>query len=288
MNNIMVNVKNLRDMTGAGFLDCKKALEANDQSIEKSIVYLRKKGLAKANKKSSRQTNEGAIGLYSNEAKTVLIQINTETDFAAKNEVFLNFMNEIGGFALEVDNIYISLESFVKLSFRNKIISEYFTDIITKIGENIILSQLIIVPNNDGCMISTYIHNAYKKNIGKIAVVLKSKINEIDEESKILGKNLCMHIAASKPFALSIEKLNKNLIKKEREIQIETIKSSGKPNNILEKILEGKMKKFYSDSVLLEQPYILDLDKTVKQIITEFSKRNNFEIIDYKLIVLNS
>ncbi|MCH2541887.1 MAG: translation elongation factor Ts [Alphaproteobacteria bacterium] len=288
MNNIMVNVKNLRDMTGAGFLDCKKALEANDQSIEKSIVYLRKKGLAKANKKSSRQTNEGAIGLYSNEAKTVLIQINTETDFAAKNEVFLNFMNEIGGFALEVDNINISLESFVKLSFRNKIISEYFTDIITKIGENIILSQLIIVPNNDGCMISTYIHNAYKKNIGKIAVVLKSKINEIDEESKILGKNLCMHIAASKPFALSIEKLNKNLIKKEREIQIETIKSSGKPNNILEKILEGKMKKFYSDSVLLEQPYILDLDKTVKQIITEFSKRNNFEIIDYKLIVLNS
>ena len=288
MNNIMVNVKNLRDMTGAGFLDCKKALEANDQSIEKSIVYLRKKGLAKANKKSSRQTNEGAIGLYSNEAKTVLIQINTETDFAAKNEVFLNFMNEIGGFALEVDNINISLESFVKLSFRNKIISEYFTDIITKIGENIILSQLIIVPNNDGCMISTYIHNAYKKNIGKIAVVLKSKINEIDEESKILGKNLCMHIAASKPFALSIEKLNKNLIKKEREIQIETIKSSGKPNNILEKILEGKMKKFYSDSVLLEQPYILDLDKTVKKIITEFSKRNNFEIIDYKLIVLNS
>jgi elongation factor Ts len=288
MNNIMVNVKNLRDMTGAGFLDCKKALEANDQSIEKSIVYLRKKGLAKANKKSSRQTNEGAIGLYSNEAKTVLIQINTETDFAAKNEVFLNFMNEIGGFALEVDNINISLESFAKLSFRNKIISEYFTDIITKIGENIILSQLIIVPNNDGCMISTYIHNAYKKNIGKIAVVLKSKINEIDEESKILGKNLCMHIAASKPFALSIEKLNKNLIKKEREIQIETIKSSGKPNNILEKILEGKMKKFYSDSVLLEQPYILDLNKTVKQIITEFSKINNFEIIDYKLIVLNS
>jgi elongation factor Ts len=288
MNNIMVNVKNLRDMTGAGFLDCKKALEANDQSIEKSIVYLRKKGLVKANKKSSRQTNEGAIGLYSNEAKTVLIQINTETDFAAKNEVFLNFMNEIGGFALVVDNINISLESFLKLSFRNKIISEYFTDIITKIGENIILSQLIIVPNNDGCMISTYIHNAYKKNIGKIAVVLKSKINEIDEESKILGKNLCMHIAASKPFALSIEKLNKNLIKKEREIQIETIKSSGKPNNILEKILEGKMKKFYSDSVLLEQPYILDLDKTVKQIITEFSKINNFEIIDYKLIVLNS
>ena len=97
-----------------------------------------------------------------------------------------------------------------------------------------------------------------------------------------------MHIAASKPLALNIEKLDKNLIKKEREIQIETIKSSGKPNNILEKILEGKMKKYYSESVLLDQPYILDLDKTVKQIITEFSKKNYFEIIDYKSIMLNS
>jgi len=288
MNNIMANIKNLRDMTGAGFLDCKKALEANDQNIEKSIDYLRKKGLAKANKKSSRQANEGAIGIYSNDTKTALIQINTETDFAAKNEVFLNFMDEIGKFILEVDDINISIERFAKLSFQNKLISEYFTDTITKIGENIIFSKLIVVPNKEGCMISTYVHNAYKKNIGKIAVVLKSKVDEINDESNILGKNLCMHIAASKPLALNIEKLDKNLIKKEREIQIETIKSSGKPNNIVEKILEGKMKKYYSESVLSNQPYILDLDKTVKQIITEFSKKNYFEIIDYKSIMLNS
>jgi len=118
-------------------------------------------------------------------------------------------------------------------------------------------------------MISTYIHNAYKKNIGKIAVVLKSKINEIDEESKILGKNLCMHIAASKPFALSIEKLNKNLIKKEREIQIETIKSSGKPNNILEKILEGKMKKFYLIFLLI---FLISSCKTIDRKIDTLSK----------------
>jgi len=288
MNDIMLNVKNLRDMTGAGFLDCKKALEVNDQNIDKSIDYLRKKGLAKASKKSSRQTNEGAIGIYSNDSKTALIQINTETDFAAKNEVFLDFMDNIGKFVLEVENINISIESFVKLSIDSKIINEYFTDIINKIGENIILSKLIIVPNNEKCMISTYIHNSYKKNIGKIAVVLKSKVYEIDDESNILGKNLCMHIAASKPLALNIEKLDKNLIKRERSIQIETIKSSGKSDEIAEKILEGKMKKFYSESALLFQPYILDLDKTVGQIIDEFSKRNSFEIIDYKLIVLDS
>jgi len=287
MNNTMVNIKNLRDMTGAGFLDCKKALIENDQNIEKSIHYLRKKGLAKANKKSSRQANEGAIGIYSNDKNIVLIQINTETDFAAKNEVFLNFMDEIGKFLLEVEDPNISIESFIKLSFRNKIISEYFTDIVTKIGENIIFSKLIVVPNKEDFMISTYIHNAYKKNIGKIAVVLKSKVDKIDDESKILGKNLCMHIAASKPLSLNIEKLDNNLVKKEREIQIETIKSSGKPNNIVEKILEGKMNKFYSEILLLDQPYILDLDKTVKEIITEFSIKNNFEIIDYKLIALD-
>jgi len=288
MNSKMDNIKNLRDMTGAGFLDCKKALESNDQNIEKSIDYLRKKGLAKANKKSSRKTKEGAIGIYANNAKTALIQINTETDFAAKNEVFLDFMDQIGKFVLEVDDIDISLENFVKLSFRNKIISEYFTDIITKIGENIILSKLIIVTNNEDSMISTYTHNSYKKNIGKIAVVLKSKVNLEDNESQIFGRNICMHIAASKPLALNIEKLDKNLIKKEREIQLETIKFSGKPDNIAEKILEGKMKKFYSESVLLNQSYILDLDKTVNQKIAEFSKNNFFEIIDYKLIVLNS
>ena len=288
MNNIMLNIKNLRDITGTGFLDCKKALEVNGQNIEKSIDYLRKKGLAKANKKSSRKTNEGAIGIYSNVSKTALIQINTETDFAAKNEVFLKFMDNIGKFVLEVEDINISIESFVKLAFQSKNINEYFTDIINKIGENIILSKLIIVPNNEKCMISTYIHNAYKKNIGKIGVVLKSKVNEIDDESSILGKNLCMHIAASKPLALNIEKLDKNLIKKERLIQVETIKSSGKSNEIAEKILEGKMKKFYSETVLLYQPYILDLDKTVREIIAEFSKTNSFEIIDYKLIVLDS
>ena len=137
-------------------------------------------------------------------------------------------------------------------------------------------------------MISTYTHNSYKKNIGKIAVVLKSKVNLEDNESQIFGRNICMHIAASKPLALNIEKLDKNLIKKEREIQLETIKFSGKPDNIAEKILEGKMKKFYSESVLLNQSYILDLDKTVNQKIAEFSKNNFFEIIDYKLIVLNS
>jgi len=288
MSDLMNNIKDLREMTGAGFLDCKKALEENDYDIDKSVSFLRKKGLAKANKKSSREAKEGAVGIYFNENIVSIIQINTETDFAAKNETFLDFMDKIGNFSLSMNDHNLTLSNFNNLIFEDSTVDDHFKGIISKIGENIILSKLIFIKINEKLMISSYIHNSYRKNIGKIAVVLKTNVVQNNEESKLLGKNLCMHIAASKPFALSIEKLNKNLIKKEREIQIETIKSSGKPNNILEKILEGKMNKFYSDSVLLEQPYILDLDKTVKQIITEFSKRNNFEIIDYKLIVLNS
>ena len=121
MSDLMEGVKNLREITGAGFLDCKKALEECSHDIDLSIDFLRKKGLAKANKKSSREAKEGAIGVYSNDKISTIIQINTETDFAAKNEVFLNFMDQIGKFVLEVDDIDISLENFVKLSFQNKI-----------------------------------------------------------------------------------------------------------------------------------------------------------------------
>ena len=282
----MNNIKDLREMTGAGFLDCKKALEENGHDIEKSVTFLRKKGLAKANKKSSREANEGAVGIYSNENIVSIIQINTETDFAAKNEVFLNFMDKIGKFSLLKNDHNIALSEFNSLVFEESTIDDHFKDIISKVGENIILSKLIYVQINNKLMMSSYIHNSYRKNIGKIAVVLKASVAESNEESKLLGKNLCMHIAASKPLALNVDAMDEELIKKEKEIQFETIKSSGKPENIIEKILEGKMRKFYSESTFLNQKYILDPDKTISEILTEFSKNNKFEILDYKLLIL--
>lgn len=288
MSELMNNIKNLREMTGAGFLDCKKALEENDNNLENSIDFLRKKGLAKANKKSSREAKEGAVGIYSNEKITTIIQINTETDFAAKNDVFLNFMDQIGQYVLDANNHDLILEDFNKMSFNNSTINDTFKDIISKVGENIILSKLLILQNNSDELISSYIHNAYRKNIGKIAVVLKSKVYEINEDSKLLGKNISMHIAASKPLAMNIENLNKDLIDKEKEVQLETIKSSGKPENIIQKILDGKMKKFYSESTLMHQQYILEPDKTIEEVIKEFSDKNKFDIIDYSLLVLGS
>ena len=284
------NIKDLRITTGAGFLDCKKALEENNNDIQKSIDYLRKKGLAKASKKSSRQTNDGAVGVFVTSEKTLLIEINTETDFAAKNDLFLNFLEKISNYIFQSKKIdKIDVEKFMDFEFDGKKIIEHFNDIISKIGENIVLKRLKLINIDPKTRIFTYTHNAYKKNIGKMCVALKIEIDNQNEESLELGKNLCMHIAAQKPLSIDIDNLDKKLIEKEKEIQLESIKSSGKPDNIINKILEGKMKKYFSEITLLNQQYILDQDKTVKDVIKEFISQNgNFKIIDYSLFVLGS
>ena len=286
MNDLMANIKSLREITGAGFLDCKKALEANENNIDNSIDFLRKKGLAKANKKSSREAKEGAIGIFSNDNFINIIQINTETDFAAKNDVFLSFMEEIGIFSLNLDNEDTVLEDFSNMVFDEISISDRFKNIISKVGENIVLTKLLITKKTEKSFISQYIHNPYKINIGKIAVILKSEVDNFDEEAILLGKNICMHIAALKPLALDTSNLDQELIDKEKKLQIETIKESKKPDNIAEKILDGKMQKFYSESTLMNQQYVMDPDKTIKEILNNYSEKNNFKILEYKLVVL--
>ena len=282
------NIKNLREITGAGFLDCKNALDENNGDIESSIDFLRKKGLAKANKKSSREAKEGAVGIYSNDKLLSVIQINTETDFAAKNDVFLDFMDEIGNALIDMNNIEINLDQFYKEIINGISIEDKFKNIIAKIGENIILTKLISIEKKENINISNYIHNSYRKNIGKIASTISYKVDSSNDEADLFGKNLCMHIAASKPLSMNVNDLDSKMVEREKLIQIETIKASGKPENIIDKILEGKMKKFYSESTLLNQNYILDPDKSIEQVINEFSKKNKFEILSYNLIELTS
>ena len=289
MSNLMDNIKSLRETTGAGFLDCKKALEENNNEIEKSINFLRKKGLAKAIKKSSREANEGAIGVFKDEKVAVILEINTETDFAAKNEIFLDFVNEIGKHALNLsDSLNLTLEGFLDQTINGKKISEYFTDIVTKIGENIVLRKLSFIHKDSNSEFYSYTHNAYKPNIGKICVLLKAEVKNNDESTKQFGKNLCMQIAANKPLALDINELDPSLVEKERDIQLATIESSGKADNIIEKILEGKMNKFFSEVTLLNQPYIFDTNKNVRTVVSEFSSNNLFNILNFELFVLAS
>ena len=283
MSNIMDQIKELREKTGAGFLDCKKSLEENDNDIEKSIESLRKKGLAKASKKSDRAANEGAVGVYSNKEITVLIKVNSETDFAAKSDTFLNFLDTLGEVALNHNN-NIDKDQFLNLQYENGTVADYFNSMIAKIGENLILNNLIIKENKN-FEYAYYIHNSYRSNIGKIVSMLQYSSNKKDAIVETLSKNLCMHIAAMKPDSLDIHDLDKTLVSNEEKIQKELILNSGKPSNIVDKILEGKMKKFYSEVTLLNQFYILDQDKTIREIINENSK-SEFKIISFDIISL--
>ncbi len=276
MSNITVLIKELREKTGAGFLDCKKTLEENENDIEKSIESLRKKGLAKASKKTDRTANEGAVGIYSNNKITVIIKVNSETDFAAKSETFLNFLDTLGSLILE-NNTNIDKNEFLSLKYEKGTVQDYFNSMIAKIGENLILNDLIVKENNK-TNYAFYIHNSYRSNIGKIISFLEYSAKNIDTEIQGLSKNICMHIAAMKPESLDIEDLDKKLVINEEKIQRELILNTGKPSNIVDKILEGKMKKFFSEVTLLNQSYILDQDKTVRTIIADNSK------VDYKIL----
>ena len=276
-------IKELREKTGAGFLDCKRSLENNNNNIDKSIDELRKKGLAKASKKSDRAAIEGAVGFFSNENITVLIKVNSETDFAAKSDTFLDFLDSLGNLVLE-NNSYINKEQFLKLQFENGTVQDYFNSMIAKIGENLILNDLLIKENKNSNY-SFYIHNSYRKNIGKIISLVEYSTTNNNSEIEILSKNLCMHIAAMKPESMDVNDLDKNLISNEEKIQKELILNSGKPSNIVEKILEGKMKKYFSEVTLLNQSYILDQDKSVRDIINQYSKYE-YNLISFDLINL--
>ena len=276
-------IKELREKTGAGFLDCKKSLEENNNDIEKSIESLRKKGLAKASKKSDRKANEGAVGVYYNNEITTLIKVNSETDFAAKGDTFLDFLDNLGNLILDHNDI-LDKNQLLNLKYQNGTVQDYFNSMIAKIGENLILNDLIIKQNKTSNY-SFYIHNSYRVNIGKIISLLEYSSNKKDTEIETLTKNLCMHIAAMKPESIDINDLDETLVNNEKKIQKELILNSGKPSNIADKILEGKMKKFYSEVTLLNQTYILDQDKTVKNIIEENSKLN-FKLISFELISL--
>ncbi len=283
MSSLTELIKELREKTGAGFLDCKKSLDNNNNDIEKSIEELRKKGLAKASKKSDRVANEGAVGFYSNNEITVLIKVNSETDFAAKSDTFLDFLDSLGNFVLQ-NNSNLDKNEFLKLQYESGTVEDFFNSMIAKIGENLILNDLIIKENKNS-KYSFYIHNSYRSNIGKIISLIEYSSDNKNDEIEALSKNLCMHIAAMKPESLDINDLDKNLIKNEENIQKELILNSGKPSNIVDKILEGKMKKFYSEITLLNQSYILDQDKSVREIINQFSK-TDFNLISFELITL--
>lgn len=278
-------IKELREKTGAGFLDCKNTLKENNNNIEKSIDSLRKKGLAKASKKSSREAKEGAVGFFSNDKISIILKINSETDFSAKSDIFLDFLDLIGKIALKQNDKSLNLENFLNIKYNDKSVSDLLKEMIAKIGENLIINDLKIFSNKE-LNVNFYIHNPYRKNIGKIVSAVFFYSDTKNEEITTFSKNICMHIAASKPEAMDIDQLSSTVIENEKKIQQEMIQDSGKPSNVMEKILKGKMKKYYSEVTLLNQNFVIDPDKTIKEAINDFNSLNKFDLKSYALISL--
>lgn len=268
MSDNLAKVKELRELTGAGIQDCKTALSENNFDIEKSIEYLRKKGITKAAKKSSRDAAEGLAVIASNNSKACILEVNSETDFVAKNNEFINFCSEISKIALA--NNY-NLETLLNAKINNSLIKDELVNLIAKIGENIKIRRIAYLENTNG-IVANYIHNQQNENMGKIGVIISIDCQNKNKEVLDFSRKVCMHIAAMSPMSLGEKDLSVDFINKEKEILKEELKNQGKKDDMIDKILVGKLKKVISDNTLMGQKWIHNQDISVEQAVNDFSK----------------
>ena len=252
-------VKELREMTGAGMMDAKKALTETDGDMEAAVDWLRTKGLAKAAKKSGRTAAEGLVAVEVVGNTGVAVEVNSETDFVAKNAEFQEMVAGIAKAAAGVD----SVEALADADMGGKKVSEVITDKIAKIGENMTLRRMAKV---EGETVATYVHNAAADGLGQIGVIVA--LNGGDEA---FGKQIAMHVAAAdpRPQALNADELDQSIVEKERQVQIDIARESGKPEAVIEKMIEGRMKKFLAEITLLNQAFVINPDVTVEQAAKE-------------------
>ena len=269
-------VKELRLKSSAGMMDCKKALTETNGDMDAAIDWLRKKGLATASKKAGRVASEGLIGIKLKNKSGAIVEVNSETDFVARNEEFQTFVNDICNIALENE---ADLNKILSSNFpgSSKNVQDTLTDKIAKIGENMSLRRAEMLSVKSGAVIG-YIHNSVKDDLGKIGVLVALESNADASQLNKLGKELAMHIAATSPSSLSIEDLSSELVDRERKVLIDQALSSGKPEEIAKKMVEGRLRKFYSEVVLLEQIFVIDGETKVSDVIKKFSKEINKDI----------
>ena len=269
-------VKTLRETSGAGMLDCKKALVETNGNMDEAVDWLRKKGLASAAKKAGRIAAEGLVSVYVEGNAGAVVEVNSETDFVAKNDIFQDYVENSAKAALAVKGDLDALKTFV-CPVAQKDMGTILTDMIAKIGENMNLRRSAYIAVENG-VVSSYIHNAAKPNLGKIGVLVALEGNADNEKMQELGKHIAMHIAATNPISLSIAEVPEDAVNREKAIFSEQALASGKPANIVEKMVEGRIRKYYEEVVLEEQNFIMDPDKKVKDIVANFAKENNAEV----------
>ena len=274
-DDLLKKVKQLREITGVGFKDCKNAIEETKGDIEKSIELLRKQGIAKASKRMERIAAEGLICISEEDNNFSMIEINSETDFVAKNNEFINFVENVSKVALKKDG---KMESILIAEMINKKkVKDNLVELISKIGEKITLRRSAFV-GKDKFINFSYIHGSIKKNIGKLGVLLSLETTKTKDKIADLGKHLAMQVAASSPLAIDKNDLDANILKKEREIISEELKNTGKNTNIVDKIATGKLNKFIAENTLLNQEWIMEPKKKVRDIIKEVAGKEKIII----------
>ena len=263
-------VKQLRDMTGAGMMDCKAALAETNGDIEAAVDWLRKKGISKADKKAGRTAAEGLIGVASEGTAAVVVEVNSETDFVARNEAFQEIVRNVAQTALATDG---STEAVAAASYpgSQKSVVDTIKDAVGTIGENMSLrrSAKLSVPAG---AVATYVHNAVVDSLGKMGVLVAVETTGNAEVARAFGRQVAMHVAATNPLALTAEEVDPTAVAREKDIFAAQARESGKPESIIEKMVEGRMRKFYEEVVLLKQAFVLNPDLTVEQALKAAEK----------------
>ena len=258
-------VKELRERSGAGMGDCKKALVAEDGNVEAAIDWLRKKGLSAAAKKSGRVAAEGLVGVASATNKAAMVEVNAETDFVARNEAFQNFVHTVAEIALEVGD---DVETIKAAAYpeTGRTVAEELVHLVATVGENMTIRRAKVFTVSSGA-VATYVHNALKPGLGKIGVLVALESPSELETVVTLGRQIGMHVAATRPSALDIDSVDPAELERERTVLSEQARASGKPEAIIEKMVDGRIKKFYEEVVLLEQVWVLDGESRVRAVV---------------------
>ena len=263
-------VKQLRDMTGAGMMDCKAALAETNGDMEAAVDWLRAKGIAKADKKAGRTAAEGLVGAAGDATSAVLVEVNSETDFVARAEGFQEIVRNVAKVALEGDG---ETETVAAASYpgSDKTVVETIKDAIGTIGENLAFRRSAKLSVGSGA-VATYVHNAVSDNLGKLGVLVAVETAGNADAARAFARQVAMHVAATNPLALTAEQIDPAAVAREKAIFAEQARESGKPENIIEKMVEGRLRKFYEEVVLLKQSFVMNPDVTIEQALKDAEK----------------
>ena len=258
-------VKDLREKTGAGMMDCKKALGETSGDVEQAIDWLRKKGLAAAAKKSGRVAAEGLVGVASAPRVAAMVEVNAETDFVARNDSFQGFVESVARLALSVGEDLEAIKA-ATLPGSGRTVAEEMTHLIATIGENMSLRRARVLRVGSG-VVATYVHSALRPGLGKIGVLAAIEAPSESEALELLGRQVGMHVAATRPASLDIDSVDPAALERERAVLVEQARASGKPEAIIEKMVDGRVRKYYEEVVLLEQVWVHDGESRVRAVV---------------------